>query len=36
LILSLKNYINGACKDWEKAAELGDTDTAEWVANQCN
>ena len=28
--------LNGACKDWGKAAELGDTDTAEWVANQCN
>jgi tetratricopeptide (TPR) repeat protein len=28
--------LNAACEDWKKAAELGDTDTAEWVANQCN
>ncbi|MBN97066.1 MAG: hypothetical protein CMC56_04040, partial [Flavobacteriaceae bacterium] len=26
----------GACKDWKKAAELGNTDAAELVANQCN
>ena len=28
--------LNGACADWKKAAELGDTDAAGWVANQCN
>ena len=28
--------LNGACADWKKAAELGDTDAAKWVANQCN
>ena len=27
---------NGACNDWKKAVELGDTSSAEWVANQCN
>ena len=28
--------LNGACADWKKAAELGNTNAAEWVANQCN
>lgn len=28
--------LNAACEDWKKAAELGDTDAAQWVANQCN
>ena len=28
--------LTGACADWKKAAELGDTDAAKWVANQCN
>jgi len=28
--------LNAACEDWKKAAELGDNDANEWVANQCN
>ena len=28
--------LKGACKGFKKAAELGDTEAAEWVANQCN
>jgi hypothetical protein len=28
--------LNGACVDRKKAAELGNTDAAEWVANHCN
>jgi tetratricopeptide (TPR) repeat protein len=28
--------LNGACAAWKKAAELGDADADEWVANQCN
>ncbi|MDC1335899.1 tetratricopeptide repeat protein [Flavobacteriaceae bacterium] len=28
--------LNGACSDWKKAASLGHTNSAEWVANQCN
>ena len=29
-------YSNGACSDWEKSAELGDTDAAKLVAENCN
>ena len=28
--------LTGACADWKKAASLGYTNSAEWVANQCN
>ena len=28
--------LNGACADWKKAANLGDTDAGEWVSAQCN
>ena len=28
--------LNGACADWKKAAALGYTKAAQWVANQCN
>tara|TARA_R110002124_G_scaffold281958_1_gene456730 strand:- start:624 stop:1817 length:1194 start_codon:yes stop_codon:yes gene_type:complete len=28
--------LTGACADWKKAASLGNTDSAKWVANQCN
>ena len=28
--------LSGACADWRKAANLGDTDSAERVENQCN
>jgi tetratricopeptide (TPR) repeat protein len=28
--------LNGACSDWKKAANLGHTNAAKWVANQCN
>ena len=34
-----KEYLNdlkGACADWTKAAELGDTEAAQWVADECN
>ena len=30
------NDLTGACADWKKAASLGYTNSAEWVANQCN
>ena len=29
-------YSNGACSDWGKSAELGDTDAAKLVAENCN
>jgi len=28
--------LNGACKDWRKAASLGDSNSAKWVEDQCN
>ncbi len=28
--------LNGACADWKKAASLGYTNAAKWVANECN
>ena len=28
--------LTGACADWKKAASLGSSDSAKWVANQCN
>ena len=27
--------LQGACSEWRKAAELGDTDAAKWVRNEC-
>ena len=32
----LINDLTGACLDWKKAASLGHTNSAKWVANQCN
>ncbi len=31
----LVNDLEGACRDWRKAADLGKTEPAEWVKNQC-
>ena len=28
--------LNGTCKDWRKAASLGDSNSAKWVRDQCN
>ena len=28
--------MNGACADWKRAANMGHTNAAKWVANQCN
>ena len=28
--------LSGACLDWKKAASLGSSDAAKWVANQCD
>ena len=28
--------LNGACKDWRKAASLGHSNSAKWVRDQCN
>ncbi|MDG2174023.1 MAG: tetratricopeptide repeat protein [Flavobacteriaceae bacterium] len=28
--------LNGACSDWKKAASMGDADSKNWVAYQCN
>ena len=28
--------LNGACKDWRKAASLGHSNSAKWVRAQCN
>jgi hypothetical protein len=30
----LKN-LKGACVDWKKAAELGNKDAADWLAQDC-
>ena len=27
--------LKGACRDWKKAVDLGDTRPIEWVRNQC-
>jgi tetratricopeptide (TPR) repeat protein len=27
--------IQNACKDWQKASELGDAQAKQWVATQC-
>jgi hypothetical protein len=27
--------LKGACRDWKKAAELGDTLPIEWVRKEC-
>ena len=31
----LVNDLEGACRDWRKAAEFGLTEPAEWVKKQC-
>tara|TARA_B100000427_G_C15194999_1_gene457700 strand:+ start:38 stop:325 length:288 start_codon:yes stop_codon:yes gene_type:complete len=28
--------LNGACSDWRKAANLGHTNSKNWIANDCN
>ncbi|WP_369793789.1 hypothetical protein [Synechococcus sp. KORDI-100] len=35
IILEIKGDLKGACRDWKKAVDLGDTKPIEWVRNQC-
>ena len=32
----LIGFLNGACSDWKKAANLGHTNAAKWVTEECN
>ena len=36
IVKEIVGDLNDACKDWKKAANLGYSDAAKWVKNQCN